>query len=230
MRTHRVLVISLAASLLALGACGESTGGATGTPTPATSPTGGPPTAAPSWAPPPSSEPTTAPEATKETYAWAVPSNRAAVANPVPRPQALLVAVYSSEHSTEDPAFERLAFYFRSGLPSYNFNYAAEIREGEAGANLPLKGNAFLRLQFEEATTAGPSGTTVSLDRDQAIGLKNLKNFGYAGEPGKYLNYGVGIQVAPGSGQVLPIRATQFKRSDGAGDFYYVVAIDVQRG
>ncbi len=230
MRRHRVLVLGLATTVFAVSGCAESTGGNAATPSPVASSTGGPPTAAPSWVPAPSSEPTTAAEATKETYAWAVPSNRAAVANPVPRPQALLVAVYSSEHSTEDPAFERLAFYFRSGLPSYNFNYAAEIREGEAGANLPLKGNAFLRLQFEEATTAGPSGTTVSLDRDQAVGLRSLKNYGYAGEPGKFLNYGLGIQVAAGSGQTLPIRATEFKRSDGAGDFYYVVAVDVQRG
>jgi hypothetical protein len=224
-----VFVLGLATVLLS-SACAESSGDRAAAPSPATSPTGVGPSAAPSWAAPPSSEPTTAAESSKETYAWAVPSNRAAIANSVPRPQALLVAVYSSEHSTEDPAYERLAFYFRGGLPSYNFNYAAEIREGEAGANLPLKGNAFLRLQFEDATTAGPSGTSVSLDRDQAVDLRNLKNYGYAGEPGKFLNYGLGIQVASGSGQVLPIRATQLRRSDGAGDFYYVVAIDVQRG
>ena len=44
------------------------------------------------------------------------------------------------------------------------------------------------------------------------------------------VSYGLGIQTAPNSDQVLRIRSGELKRHDNAGGFFYVVHFDVQSG
>ena len=62
------------------------------------------------------------------------------------------------------------------------------------------------------------------------IGFANLRSWGFAGDFEGHVTFGLGIQVAPGSDQALPIRAGELKRPDGSGGFFYVVHFDVQNG
>ena len=44
------------------------------------------------------------------------------------------------------------------------------------------------------------------------------------------LTYGLGLQVAPDSDQVLLVRAGELTKTDGAGGLFYVVYVDIQTG
>ena len=55
-----------------------------------------------------------------------------------------------------------------------------------------------------------------------------LKTYGFGGGFEGYVTYGISIQTAPNSDQVLAIRAGELKKPDGSGAFYYVVHADVR--
>jgi hypothetical protein len=163
-------------------------------------------------------------------YGWAVPSTRTEVANQVPVPLPgiplpYLVEIHVGDHPAEDPAYSRISFYFRGAFPAYNFNYARQVVSEGQGDPLPLEGNAFLRLQFVNAQAHDNAGrSTVRTAADQHIGYRNLRGYGFGGDFEGTLTYGLGIQVAAGGDQALPIRIGELKRPDG----FCVVAVDVR--
>jgi hypothetical protein len=168
-------------------------------------------------------------------YGWAVPSTRTEVVNRVPVPLTpppgiplpYLMEIHTGDHAQESPGYGRISFYFRGAFPGYNFNYAAQVLTEAKGDPISLEGNAFLRIQFVDAQAHNNSGaSTVRSAANQHIGFRNLRSYRPAGDFEGHLSFGLGIQVAPGSDQVLPIRVGELKKPDGNGGFFYVVAFD----
>jgi hypothetical protein len=173
------------------------------------------------------------------TYNWKVPSTKATVTHtnktpvtspPLP-PLPYLVGIYTGDHSTEDPAYARISFYFRGAFPSYNIQYVKSVLSEGQGTPIPLQGNAFLRIGFVGAQAHDNDGkSTVKDVAATHIGFGHLVSYGPAGDFEGYLSYGLGIQVAPGSDQAPTIRVGELKKTDGNGGFIYVVAVDVHNG
>ncbi len=173
------------------------------------------------------------------TYDWAVPSDQVSIPHTVHAPIApspalplpYLVAIYVGDHPESDPQYQRISFYFRGAFPEYNLQYVASVGAEGSGAAIPLEGNAFLRVGFVSAQAHDNDGaSTVKVEPETPLDLQNLKSYRSAGDFEGHVTYGLGIQVAPASDQVLPIRAGELKKPDGAGGFYYVVYVDVQDG
>jgi hypothetical protein len=186
---------------------------------------------------PPASEPTAESVDYRVTYEWGAPSDQVTVPHSAvtldPSGPSLpyLVAVYVGDHPDEDPPYQRIAFYFREAFPEYNLQYVREVVQEGSGEPIELEGNAFLRVGFVNAQAHDNDGaSTVETAPNETIGFFNLKSYGSAGDFEGHLTFGLGLQVAPDSDQVLLIRAGELKRPDGTGDFYYVVHVDVQTG
>jgi hypothetical protein len=180
---------------------------------------------------PPAVEP--AAEATdhRVTYDWAAPSELVTVEHPATAPIPHLVAIYAGNHSDEEPPYQRLAFYFREGFPEYNLQYVPSVSDVGTGEAISLAGNAFLQVGFINAQAHDDAGeSTISVAPDDSIGFQNLKSYGSAGDFEGHVTYGVGLQVAPNSDQVLLVRAGELTKSDGAGGTFYVVYVDIQAG
>jgi len=158
-------------------------------------------------------------------YDWAVP--RTMVSRPGGDFGGDLFAVCTGDHPNENPAYSRISFYFKGGPPPYDFNYAAQVLTEAKGDPIPLQGNSFLRVHFN-----GIPETSVAPPQNQAVGFQNLKNYGCSGPFEGSVTCGLGIQVAAGSDQALPIRTTYLVRDpDGTGNaLQYVIAFDVQAG
>src|SRR5439155_6553123 len=166
------------------------------------------------------------------TYGWAVPSHRATVSHTVnPPPLPYLVEIHTGDHGTENPGYARISFYFRVGFPTYNVQYVSQVLTEGKGDPLPLEGNAALRVGFVDANVRDENGhSTIVFAAPTHIGFRNLKSYGFAGDFEGYVSYGLGIQVAPNSDQVLPIRVGELRKPDGRGGYLYVVAVDVRVG
>ena len=190
-------------------------------------------------APPPASEPPGDGIEYRVSYAFAVPSSPVTVSHPFTPPIApppspplpYLVGVYVGNHPEGSPAYQRISFYFRGTFPSYRFGYVPKVVSDGSGAPVSLMGNSFLSIVFTTAQAHDNAGaSTVLKTPPNPIGFTNLKSYAPAGDFEGYVSYGLGIQVAPGSDQVLKIRAGELKRPDGSGGFFYVVHFDVQTG
>jgi hypothetical protein len=188
---------------------------------------------------PPETEPTTPGLEYRVTYDWNVPSNEVSVSHPLTAPIAAppapplpyLVGIYVGDHPEGSPPYQRISYYFRGAFPSYKFMYAPSVLSEGVGTPIPLQGNAFLGIRFVEAQAHDEAGaSTVKASPPSSIGFQNLKSYGFGGDFEGYVTYGLGIQVAPGSDQVLKIRTGELKKPDGAGGFFYVVHFDVQNG
>ncbi len=237
-----VLFCAMSAVALGVGACAQPAPGPGSGPAPgATSPISGAPngTATMEPVPPPATEPTAADVEYRVSYNWAVPSNLVEVKHPLVAPIApppalplpYLVGIYVGNHPEGSPAYQRISFYFRGAFPSYRFKYVSSVTMDGSGAPVPLQGNSFLSVVFVEAQAHDNAGaSTVKAKPPATIGFKNLKSYGFAGDFEGYVSYGLGIQVAPGSDQILKIRAGELKKPDGAGGYFYVVHFDVQNG
>ena len=167
---------------------------------------------------PPADEP--AAEATdhRVTYDWAAPSRLVTIEHQAGAPTPYLVAIYAGDHSDDELPYQRLAFYFQEGLPEYNLQYVPSVVGEGTGEPISLAGNAFLRVGFVNAQAHDDAGeSTVSITPDDSIGFRNLKSYGSAGDFEGHLTYGLGLQVAPNSDQVLLVRAGELTKSDGAG-------------
>jgi hypothetical protein len=233
---HTVAAATLAA--IALAGCAapgpgpEPTGTTGTTPVPATSTatvTGGP-------SGPGSTEPASPVQFYRVSYDWAVPSTQASVTNPLsaplpgPIPLPYLVGIYVGDHPEGDPAYERMSFYFRGGFPSYNLQYVASVLSEGMGAPVTVPGNAVLRVGFTEAQAHDANGaSTITAQPPTSIGFDTLKGYGFAGDFEGHVTYALGIHVAPGSDQVLPIRAGELRKDDGSGGTFYVVHVDVRK-
>ena len=184
---------------------------------------------------PPTTEPSAGVVEYRETYAWAVPSRpvtiRHTVNAPIAPPPALplpaLVAVYTGDH----PEYQRISFYFRGAFPEYTFQYVQSITADGSGEAIPLEGNGFVQIVFVGAQAHDDAGhSTIKATPKNPIGDRNLRSYADAGDFEGHVSYGLGIQTAPDSDQVLPIRAGELRKADGAGGFYYVVHFDVMAG
>jgi hypothetical protein len=173
------------------------------------------------------------------TYEWAVPSNQVTIPHAVQAPIAPapalplphLVAIYVGDHQETNPRYQRISFCFRGGFPEYNFQYVPSLTAEGSGAVIALEGNSVLRVGFVSAQAHDNAGaTTVKVAPKNPIGFHNLKSYAFAGDYEGYVTYGLGIQVAPNSDQVLQIRAGELTKPDGAGGTYYVIRVDVQNG
>lgn len=241
MRQRRVLIGTVLVVVFTLVGCGgQGTPGASGTtPTgsaavgtpgaqsdgPAGGPIGGSSTG-------PSDEPSGDGIGYRVTYPFAVPSSPVTITNPHPplgTPPApalpYLVGVYVGNHPDEDPAYQRISYYFRGGFPSYRFGYVPQVVSDGAGVPVSLEGNRFLQVVFVDAQAHDDSGaSTIARQPTNPIGMPNLRSFGFAGDFEGYVSYGLGIQgPAP-----LPIRAGELTRPDGQGGTFYVVHFDVR--
>jgi hypothetical protein len=229
------------AVVLAVAGCGEDepTGG-DGAPAPVDTSTaemrapGDAPageSAPPSAVEPPADEP--AVEATEHTvtYDWAAPSEQVTIEHSVTAPTPYLVAIYTGEHPEGDPPYQRVAFYFREGFPEYNLQYVPTVQNEGSGEPIALDGNAFLRIGFVNAQAHDDAGeSTVTVAPAGPIGFQNLKEVGSAGDFEGHLSYGLGLQVAPNSDQVLLVRAGELTKPDDAGGTYHVVYVDIEAG
>jgi len=189
--------------------------------------------------PPPASEPAGDGVEYRVSYPFGVPSTPVTVSHsftpPIAPPPApplpYLVGVYVGNHPEGSPPYQRISFYFRGAFPSYRFSYVSGVFQDGTGNPVPLVGNSFLSIVFTTAQAHDNDGaSTIVKTPPNPIGFTNLKSYGFAGDFEGYVSYGLGIQVAPGSDQVLKIRAGELKRPDGAGSFFYVVHFDVQTG
>src|SRR5436190_19616022 len=142
-----------------------------------------------------------------------------------------LVEIHTGDHGAENPGYARISFYFRVGFPTYNVQYVSQVLTEGKGDPLPLEGNAALRVGFVDANVRDENGhSTIVFAAPTRIGFRNLKSYGFAGDFEGYVSYGLGIQVAPGSDQALPIRVGELRKPDGKGGYLYVVAVDVRVG
>jgi hypothetical protein len=248
MRARLVPVIAALAAVLALaltgcnpaGPGGQAPGGqtsggasATGNGAGTQGPGSGVTTTPRGTQPPPAAEPTAAVTLRKITYDWAVPSTPASVANLVKVPVAgpsgpalpWLVGIYAGDHPEANPKYHRMSFYFRGGFPSYNVGYVGSVTSEGKGDVIPLQGNAFLRVGFTDAQAHDNNGSpTLKASPKNPIGMRNLASYGFAGDFEGHVTYGLGLQVASGSDQVLKVRLGQLKR----GADLYVVFVDIQ--
>ena len=201
-------------------------------------PSAGGPSAGP-LAPPPTSEPQGDGIEYRVSYPFAVPSSPVTVSQPFTPPIAAppapalpyLVGVYVGDHPEGNPPYQRISFYFRGAFPSYRFSYVPKVVQDGSGNTVSLLGNSFLSIVFNPAQAHDNDGApTIVKTPANPIGFTNLKSYAFAGDYEGYVSYGLGIQVAPGSDQVLNIRAGELKRPDGAGGYFYVVHFDVQTG
>jgi hypothetical protein len=240
MTRQRVPILALVVVLLASGCTTADRGGPATSGTTAPAPPDGPATSPTTPATMPvdpvtQAAPTSAGQTASDyrvTYGWAVPSRpvqithqvRVPVVPPPGPPLPLLVEVRAGDHPAE--GYTRITFAFRGGPPSYQLAYLPAVLAEGTGDPVPLPGNAFLRIQFNPAQAHDEQGRpSVTGSAQPSLGYPTLRGYGFAGDFEGYLTYGLGIQVAPGSDQTLPIRALELTRPDGTG----VVAVDVRR-
>jgi hypothetical protein len=220
MRPRLLLLLAV----LVVGGCATPTPG--GTSSPSTSSTVPSPAASPVSAPASSASAAEDGGEYRVTYGFAVPSNLVTINHDVnPPPLPTLIGIYVGNHPEGAPAYQRISFYFRTGFPTYRFQYVAQVISDGRGDVVPLPGNSFLSIVFTTAWAHNDSGaSTVAQAAPQNIGFPNLRGYAPAGDFEGHVSFGLGIQAAPNSDQALPIRAGELTRPDGT----FVVHFDVQ--
>jgi hypothetical protein len=180
---------------------------------------------------PPADEPATSGTEHAVTYDWAAPSEQVTIEHPAAAPLPSLVAIYVGDHPEDDRPYQRIAFYFRDGFPEYNLQYVPSVAGEGTGEPITLEGNAFLRIGFVNAQAHDDAGeSTVAVAPGESVGFQNLKSYASAGDFEGHLTFGLGLQVAPNSDQVLAVRAGELTKPDDTGGTYHVVYVDVETG
>ncbi|MFS8479812.1 MAG: hypothetical protein FWJ93_12830 [Micromonosporaceae bacterium] len=225
MRFPRPPVAVAALLLLTVTACGPDDPG------PAPTDTGPPPTTAAgpaSPAPDPTPTPTGPTVTTFRTaYDWGVPAPLVQVTNPDLSQLPYLVEIHAADHPGDPPGYSRISFYFRGGFPSYEFGYVGQVEAEGTGDPIRLPGNGTVRIRFTGARAHDDAGrSTITTAPRPDLGMPNLRGYGFAGDFEGHVTYGLGIQVAPGSDQVLAMRVLELTRTDGI----HVVAFDIRHG
>lgn len=163
-------------------------------------------------------------------YGWGVPSEEVAVEHPlnaplpgdVPLPH--LVEVRTGDHQPD--GYSRITFAFRGAYPGYRLQYVRQVTEDGTGNPIALPGTSFLQIVFNPAQAHDNAGNTTVKAGVILVNYRHLTSYTRAGDYEAYVTFGLGITVAPGSDQALPIRVGELVRVDGA----YVVAVDVRNG
>ena len=161
------------------------------------------------------------------TYGFAVPSTTISVTNPGSSSVfPTLVGIYAADHPEGDPAYQRISFYFRGGLPSYRFRYAPLILEDATGDPVQVIGDHFLEIVFEHAYAHSleTGASTVVETPPRPMAFSRLFDYTSAGDHEGQVTYGLGIN---GSSRAA-IRSGELKRSDGAGGSFFVLFVDVR--
>jgi hypothetical protein len=224
--------VPLIAVLLVLAAgCAPAGGAGAGSPAAPASGSPAAPASGSSTPGPAANASTSVPAASSESsgyrviYPWGVPSTLVPVSHSVRVPPLrFLTEMRFGDHPGEDPPYTRVTFAFRDGLPTYRFGYVRAV-EGEAtGDPVAVPGNAVLRVTFLDATTTDGDGHATDRPRE-GQGYPTVRGYGFAGDFEGHVTFGLGIQVAPGSDQALPIRVSESVRPDGT----HVVSVDVRR-
>jgi hypothetical protein len=178
-----------------------------------------------------------APVSYRVTYGWAVPSTTVQITSEAPVPIAqspatslpYLVAITAGDHPEGNPAYARISFTFRGGFPSYRFGYVREVLTQGKGDPVPLTGNGFLEVVFVGAQAHDNAGrTTIRKAPAPRLGIGSLASYGFGGDYEGYVSYGLGLQAAPNSDQVLRIRTGELVRGRGPAR-EYVIHVDVER-
>jgi hypothetical protein len=228
---------ALLAGVLAVGGCSESEPPSAETPAAENGAAGATPTTAmPAGAGEQSDEPATPQadepaQAHRVSYGWDVPSDQVTIPHPAQMPVPYLVAIQVGDHPDDSTPYQRISFSFREGFPEYNLQYVRSVLGEGTGTPITLQGNSFLRVGFVNAQAHDDAGaSTVETAPDSTVGFTNLKTYGSAGDFEGHVTYGLGIQVAPDSDQVLPVRAGELTRSGGSNGPVYVVYVDLQTG
>lgn len=183
------------------------------------------------WVEPAPGEPAGTATDHRVTHDWADPSYPVTINHPAAAPTPYLVAIHAGNHPDEEPPYQRIAFSFRQGFPEYNLQYVRSVTSEGTGEPISLEGNGVLRIGFVNAQAHDETGkSTVSVAPATSIGYQNLKSYGSAGDFEGHVTYGLGIQVAPDSDQVLLVRAGELTKLDEAGGTHYVVYVDLQSG
>lgn len=163
----------------------------------------------------------------RTAYDWGAPAPAARVPHPGSSAPPYLAEIHAADHPGDPPGYSRISFYFRGGFPSYEFGYVPQVVAEGSGDPVPLPGNGFVAIRFDGVLTHDDNGwPTVTVSARPDLGIRNLRGYGFGGGFEGSLTYGLGIQVAPGSDQILRMRAPELTRSDG----FHIVAFDVQHG
>jgi hypothetical protein len=180
---------------------------------------------------PPADEPVAPEAAHRVSYDWAVPSDQVTIPHPAEMPVPYLVAIDVGDHPEGSTPYQRISFSFREGFPEYNLQYVRSVVGEGTGTPIALQGNTFLRVGFVNAQAHDDAGaSTLETAPGPTIGFTNLKSYGSAGDFEGHVTYGLGIQVAPDSDQILPVRAGELTRTDGSSGTHYVVYVDLETG
>jgi hypothetical protein len=204
----------LVVALLALAGCDAST------PPPAPTATGTPEGTAIIGVQTPTTQPTSDVTDYKITLDWASHTS-GTITNPGAAPVATLVGIYVGDHPTENPAYQRVAFYFRGGFPSYQVGFVTKVVGEGSGQPIQLAGDAFLQVGFTNARAHDDAGAnTVATKPKSPIGLSRVLDYGSAGDFEAHVTYGLGLKATDGSPEV---RVGQMKKVDD-----YIVFVDVK--
>jgi hypothetical protein len=252
MFTSRALAsvaIALMLTLAPVAACGgRGSGPQAGNP-PSPTQSDASPTLSPSVSTPntPTKPPTSPPTATgpaghvvsaRVAYRWNWPNDAdrpgSVTHNQHVPPVPALVAIGAGDHPNDpgERAFNRMAFTFDTGFPSYRFEFQDKLYADGTGAPIPLAGLDVLvvRFQVAQAHSAG-GGSTIVSKPPAGIGYERIVSYAQGGDNEGVLTYGIGITYPnPHSNPQIGVRAYEVERVNASGQHRYVVAIDVESG
>jgi len=146
------------------------------------------------------------------TVAPAAPSVSQSVAQP---PTPVVVAVRASHHSpTGTPAFDRVAFRFRAGLPSnVRVRYVSRVIADATGKPVPVPGRALLGVRFSPADAHDAGGSTAPAR--VAFRLPNVMTAVRSGDFEAVTSYALGLA------RRAPVRVQRLHQPDR-------IAVDVR--
>ncbi len=168
------------------------------------------------------------------SYSWSWPNTawRLCVVKhhyPVP-PLPVLTAISVGEHYQSTPTYDRISFTFTGTFPSYDALWVDRVVADGSGKLVPLAGNDFLRIRFNQATAHDSSGgSTVRSGPARHVGYKAINEYAQTGDFEGVLSYGLSnYRTITRSNPQTGVRVTEVKKSDGYGGYRYVVAFDIQ--
>ena len=239
-------LLAVAAAMAGLAACGH-TAPPPGSAAPAPSASHHV-TTAPAVTPPATPVPSGLPPATtpadkvissRVSYPWHWPNDagnpgsvvHSAKVPPVPK----LVAISAGDHPG-DPGekypYNRLAFAFTRGFPSYRFSFASTLAGDASGQTIPLAGKGVLHVTFNQAQAHTASGASSIASQPPAhLGLGRMVAWAPAGDFEGVLSYGIGVGwPASHANPQFPVRTVEVEKVTSQGQHLYIVAFDINAG